>query len=368
MLYYLHLWAEQVPGLNVFRYVTFRALGASLTALLVCWIVGPWLIEKLRCLKAGQPLRGQEEVRELAHLHSGKKGTPTMGGLLIIFAMLVSTLLWVRLDNKLVWLSLGSLLFFGALGFADDYLKVKRKKAAGLPGRYKLIGQGLLAAVVGVVLLTDPVTAKVAERIHFPFFKGLEIVLTGWAWVTILFFAVVIAGSSNAVNLTDGLDGLAAGCMLSVTLAYGVLCYAAGHLEIANYLFVPHVRGAAELAVFCAGLVGACLGFLWYNCHPAKIFMGDTGSLALGGTLGVVAICINQEILLILAGGIFVIEALSVILQVGSFKLTGKRIFAMAPLHHHFELKGWGETTVTIRFWILSLLFALLALATLKLR
>lgn len=366
MLYYLHDWLSQFAGFNVFRYITFRGFGAALTSLLICWALGPWMIEKLRRLKMGQPLRGKETVRELADLHSSKKGTPTMGGLLIIVSVVVSSLLWVRPDNKLIWLVLFSMIILGALGFADDYLKVTKKKSDGISGKIKLLVQGLTAVTVAAVLMTDANYNKLAQTIYFPFFKELSI--TGIGWWAVAFCMLVIMGASNAVNLTDGLDGLAIGCTISVAAVYGIFCYVAGHLDLANYLFVPHVRGAAELGVFCASLVGASLGFLWFNCHPAKVFMGDTGSLAIGGALGVVAICIGQEILLVLAGGVFVIEAVSVILQVASFKLTGKRIFAMAPIHHHFELKGWGETTVTIRFWILSLLCSLLALSTLKLR
>jgi phospho-N-acetylmuramoyl-pentapeptide-transferase len=361
----LYLLAHHL-NINVLHYVTFRALGAALTALIVSWVMGPWLIEILTRLKMGQPLRGKEEVRELANLHSGKKGTPTMGGLLIILAVIVSCGLWARPDSRLVWLVLAVMAILGGLGFADDYRKVTKKKSDGISGRMKLLVQGLTAVLVGWVLLTDPITAPVAGSIYFPFLKGFTIVGIGWS--AVLFFILVIMGASNAVNLTDGLDGLAVGCTLTVALVYGIFCYACGNLGDAKYLFLPHVRGAEELSVFCAALTGACLGFLWFNCHPAKVFMGDTGSLALGGALGVVSICIGQELLLILAGGIFVAEAGSVIIQVASFKLTGKRVFAMSPLHHHFELKGWGETTVTIRFWILSLLFSLLALSTLKLR
>ena len=353
-------------GINVFHYVTVRGLGAALTALVTSWLLGPLCIRLLTGLKMGQPLRGRSEVRELADLHSSKKGTPTMGGLLVIAAVLISCLLWARLDSKLVWLGLGVMVILGALGFADDFLKVTKKNTAGVSSRTKLVVQALTSILVGLVLLTDSATAKVADSLYFPFFKAFTI--TGLGWGAVIFFMLVLTGSSNAVNLTDGLDGLAIGCTLTVAVVYGVFCYACGNLQDAKYLFLPHVPGAEELSVFCAALTGACLGFLWYNSHPAQIFMGDTGSLALGGALGTVAICIGQEILLVLAGGIFVAEAASVIIQVTSFKLTGKRVFAMAPLHHHFELKGWNETTVTTRFWILSLLCALLALSTLKFR
>ncbi|HEY8965487.1 MAG TPA: phospho-N-acetylmuramoyl-pentapeptide-transferase [Candidatus Methylacidiphilales bacterium] len=365
MLYYLH-YLNHSFGFNVFQYITFRIVGAALTSLVFCWIFGPGVIELLRRLKMGQPLRQKAEVHKLADLHSGKKGTPTMGGLLILISVTGSSLLWVRLgEAKLVWLTLGSMLFLGAIGFLDDWLKVSKKKSDGLPGRLKLVAQVLTGLVVGAVLLADPQYRDGAKDLAIPFLRTHSLDLGAWA---LLFFAFVVTGSSNAVNLTDGLDGLAAGCTITVAFVYAVFAYVVGNAKIAAYLFIHPVPHAGELAIFCGALVGATLGFLWYNCHPARVFMGDTGSLAIGGALGVVAICVGQELLLVLAGGVFVMEALSVILQVASFKTTGKRIFAMAPIHHHFELKGWAESQVTIRFWILSLLCGLLALATLKLR
>lgn len=366
MLYELHLWASDMGLLNVFRYVTFRAFGAALTALFLCWWLGPAVIRLLTRLKLGQPLRGKDEVHQLADLHSSKKGTPTMGGLLIIFSVLGSSLLWGRWDQILLWLALASLVVLGVVGFADDYLKVIQKKSDGIPGRVKLAGQFFVAVLVALVLYYHPTYHEQCQKVYIPFIK--EPVLTNIGWWIIPFFALVVMGTSNAVNLTDGLDGLAAGCTVSVTMVFAVFAFLAGNILHSQYLFIPHAPGAGELAVFCAALVGASLGFLWYNCHPAQVFMGDTGSLAVGGSLAVVAICINQELLLVIAGGVFVMEAGSVLLQVASFKLTGKRIFAMSPLHHHFELKGWKETMVVTRFWILSFLFAVLALSSLKLR
>lgn len=289
-----------------------------------------------------------------------------MGGVLVIAAVFISSVLWARPDNRFVWLVLFSMVYLGVLGFVDDYLKVTKKKSDGVPGRVKLIFQILLAVGVTAVFLTSPLLEVQARSLYLPFFKTP--VTGNMGWFTLVFFAIVIVGSSNAVNLTDGLDGLAIGCTITVAFAYALLAYAAGNYKIAEYLQVPFYPFTGELTVICAALAGAGLGFLWFNCHPAKVFMGDTGSLAIGGMIGVVAICCKQELLLAIVGGVFVIEAVSVILQVLSFKLTGKRIFAMSPLHHHFELGGWKENTVIVRFWILSGMFALLGLATLKLR
>ena len=289
-----------------------------------------------------------------------------MGGVLIIGAVFISSLLWARPDNRFVWLALFAMLYLGALGFADDYLKVTKKNTSGVSGRIKLLFQFILAGIITAVFLTSPLLEVQARELFVPFVKSPVIV--NMSWFTFFFFALVIVGSSNAVNLTDGLDGLAIGCTVTVAFDYALLSYVAGNFRIAEYLAVPFYPFTAELTVVCAALVGAGLGFLWYNCHPARVFMGDTGSLAIGGLIGVVAICCKQELLLVVVGGVFVIEAVSVILQVLSFKLTGKRIFAMSPLHHHFELRGWKENTVIVRFWILSAIFALLGLATLKLR
>ena len=366
MMYYLHLLAERVKGTNVFYYLTFRAVAASVTAFGLSLVFGNVVIRKLISLKVGQPIRTADEVRHLAELHGGKQGTPTMGGVLIIGSVFLSSVIWARPDNRFVWLALFAMVYLGVLGFVDDYIKVKKKKSDGISGRLKLLFQLILAAIVTVVFLTNPLIEVQARSLWLPFFKVP--VIDNMGWFTFFFFALVITGSSNAVNLTDGLDGLAIGCTVTVAFAYALLTYAAGNFRIAEYLQVPFYSYAGELTVVCAALVGAGLGFLWFNCHPAKVFMGDTGSLAIGGFMGVVAICCKQELLLSVVGGVFVIEAVSVILQVLSFKLTGKRIFAMSPIHHHFELSGWKENTVIVRFWILSAIFALLGLATLKLR
>jgi len=366
MMYYLHRLSDQFIGFNVFFYVTFRAVAAAVTAFLVTLIFGNFVIRSLIALKLGQPVRAAAEVHRLAELHGGKQGTPTMGGVLVIGAVFVSSLIWARLDNRFVWLVLFSMIYLGALGFADDYLKITKKKSDGISGRLKLIFQIALAGIITAVFLSSPLLEVQARSLYVPFFKAP--VIANMSWFTFVFFALVIVGSSNAVNLTDGLDGLAIGCTITVAFGYALLSYAAGNFRIAEYLQVPFYPFAGELTVVCSALVGAGLGFLWFNCHPAKVFMGDTGSLAIGGMIGVVAICCKQELLLIVVGGMFVIEAVSVILQVMSFKLTGRRIFVMSPLHHHFELTGWKENTVIVRFWILSIIFVLLGLATLKLR
>ncbi len=366
MLYYLHQLSEEIGVFNVFRYVTFRSVGAAFTAFMLSLLFGNLVIRQLISLKVGQPVRTKEEVHRLAELHGKKAGTPTMGGVLILGAVLVATLLWAQLSNPFIWLCLFVMIALGGLGFADDFLKVAKKKSDGVAGRVKLVVQFLVALVVTFFFLNTPEVAKTAQEIYLPFFK--EPIITGMGIFTFVFFALIIMGASNAVNLTDGLDGLAIGCTINAALAYAVLVYAAGNAKVAEYLQIPHIVWNAELTIFCMAWVGAGLGFLWFNCHPAKVFMGDTGSLAIGGSLGAVAICSKQELLLVLVGGVFVIEALSVMLQVASFKLTKKRIFLMSPIHHHFELKGWKENTVIVRFWILSAVFAGLALATLKLR
>ena len=366
MMYFLHLLSDRFIGFNVFLYVTFRAIAAAVTAFLFTLIFGNFIIRILIALKLGQPIRGAAEVHRLAELHGGKQGTPTMGGVLVIGSVFVSSLLWARLDNRFVWLVLFCMVYLGALGFADDYLKVTKKKSDGISGRIKLVFQIALALIVTAVFLSSPLLEVQARSLYVPFVKAP--VITNMGWFTFIFFLLVIVGSSNAVNLTDGLDGLAIGCTITVAFAYALLTYAAGNFRIAEYLQVPFYPFAGELTVVCSALIGAGLGFLWFNCFPAKVFMGDTGSLSIGGMIGVVAICCKQELLLVVVGGVFVIEAVSVILQVMSFKLTGKRIFVMSPLHHHFELTGWKENTVIVRFWILSIIFALLGLATLKLR
>ncbi|MCC6355762.1 MAG: phospho-N-acetylmuramoyl-pentapeptide-transferase [Verrucomicrobiae bacterium] len=366
MLELLHRWSEEFGGLNVFRYTTFRALGSVTTSALFCLLLGPWFIRKLTELKIGQPIRTRDEVNRLAELHGGKRGTPTMGGVMILCSVVLSCLLWAPLGNKFVILAVFTLLVLGGLGFADDYLKVTKKKSDGISARAKLSVQLFVGLTVGGCLIMDPSTHEQACSLQVPFLKAPLVDNLGW--IALAFFALVLVGSSNAVNLTDGLDGLAAGCTVIVASVLGVFSYVSGTPKLANYLLLPITPGTQELAVFCGAVVGATMGFLWYNCHPAKVFMGDTGSLALGGAMGTVAICVNQELLLLVAGGIFVVEALSVMLQVVSFKTRGKRIFAMAPLHHHFELMGWSETAVVVRFWILGIFFAALALLTLKLR
>lgn len=376
MLYYLYEISDSalragidndfVKAFNVFSYITFRSICAAATSFLISIIFGNWLIRKLISLKFGQPIRTKEEVNQLFELHGRKKGTPTMGGLLIIGSILISVVLWARPTNHLVWLVLFSALFLGAIGFYDDWLKVSKKSSAGISSRLKFGLQCILALIFTVFFLLNPEMAQIAQNIYVPFFK--DPIVTGMGVFTFVFFLLVIVGTSNAVNLTDGLDGLAIGCTATVASAYAALSYLAGNSKAAAYLQIQYVSMSGELTVVCSALLGACLGFLWWNAHPARVFMGDTGSLAIGGLLGAVAICCKQEILLVIVGGVFVIEAMSVILQVASFKLTGKRIIKMSPLHHHFELSGWKENTVIVRFWIMSVLFSLLGLATLKLR
>lgn len=351
--------------MRVFRYISFRALMAALTALVLSLLIGPWVIRKLTELKIGQPIRTAEEIHKLHELHRQKKGIPTMGGVLILLAVMTSALFWARMDNLFVEISLGAMLCLGSIGFADDYLKVVRKQSKGLSARAKLLGQIALSLVVGLLLLHSDAGLEM-RKLMIPFCKYALVQDMGFLALGLI--CLVIVGASNAVNLTDGLDGLAIGCTVTVAFVYGVIAYLASNIRYAQYLQLTHVPNAGELTVVCAALMGASMGFLWYNCYPARVFMGDTGSLAIGGVLGVIALCLRQEFLLVIVGGVFVMEALSVILQVASFKLRGRRIFAMAPIHHHFELKGWSETTVVVRFWILSILFALIGLSSLKLR
>ncbi|HEX9760717.1 MAG TPA: phospho-N-acetylmuramoyl-pentapeptide-transferase [Candidatus Acidoferrales bacterium] len=377
MLYYLlyHLLQPHFSPLNVFRYITVRTAMASLTALFLCLVLGPWLVRRLRELQVGQFIREEGPQR-----HQAKAGTPTMGGILIILGITIPTLLWADLRNQWVWLALGATLCFAAIGFADDYNKVVRKRSLGLTGRSKILFQILTSFGVGVVLLLLTARGLYSTELIMPFFKNLRpdlvirpLLAEWWMWPIaflpfLIFLVLVIVGSSNAVNLTDGLDGLAIGCTVIAAGAFTVLTYVTSHAQFAGYLDIAHVPSVGELTIFCGATVGASLGFLWYNAHPADLFMGDVGSLALGGALGTVAVIIKQEVLLIFVGGIFVVEAVSVILQVASFRLTGKRIFKMAPIHHHFELVGWSESKIIVRFWIAGLVFALFALSTLKLR
>ena len=370
MMYYLYFLSQGphavASGFNVFQYVSFRAVCAAITAFLLCLVFGDRVIRKLALLKFGQPIRSADEVHRLHELHGAKKGTPTMGGVFLMGSVVVATIVWARLDNTFVWLCIFTILFTAGLGFADDFLKVTKKKSDGISGRVKLVCQFVLALCVTLFFLLNPALEVQAKELYIPFFK--EPIIENLGWFTVFFFAMVIVGASNAVILTDGLDGLATGCTVTVASAYAIFAYAAGNVAIATYLDLPFFQQSQELAVLCTALVGAGLGFLWFNCHPARVFMGDTGSLSIGSTLGVVAICCKQELLLTVVGGIFVIEAASVILQVLSFKIRGRRILLMAPLHHHFELKGWKENTVIVRFWVMSLMFAFLGLATLKLR
>jgi phospho-N-acetylmuramoyl-pentapeptide-transferase len=346
--------------LNVTRFITFRTAAASLTALGISLIFGPWLIGKLRAFQIGQVIRQEGPVT-----HRPKAGTPTMGGLLILGATFIATVLWVDLRNLYVWIALLTTAGFGAVGFADDYLKITRRSHHGLEPRYKFGLQLLIGFVVGAALLYLADQKLYTTQLVFPFFKRL---VPNLGWWYLLFAAFVLAAESNAVNLTDGLDGLAISVFTIAVGAYTALTYVVSHREFAEYLAVLHYPQMSELTIFCGALVGASLGFLWYNSFPAEIFMGDVGSLALGASLGIVAILIKQELMLLFVGGIFVLEALSVVIQVASFKMTGQRVFRMAPLHHHFELIGWSEPKVITRFVIIAIIFALFSLTTLKLR
>ncbi len=382
MLYHL-LWERVYPAvaelpalgaISVFQYITVRTAAASVTALILSLILGPGLIRKLRRFEIGQNIR-EEGPRS----HRSKAGTPTMGGLLIVVSIVAATLLWADLRNPYTWIVIASTLAFGAVGFADDYLKIVRKRSLGLKARAKLGFQAATVFAVGIVLLYLSGRELFSTRLTVPFFKTFtpDLVLGATDATAIgligavpflVFIGLVVVGSSNAVNLTDGLDGLAIGCVAIASGALTVLTYVTGHAVFAEYLDVQHVEQVAEVTIFSGAIFGASIGFLWYNAHPAEVFMGDVGSLALGGAIGTVAVVIRQELLLISLGGIFVVEALSVIVQVGSYRLRGKRVFRMAPLHHHFELIGWQESKIIIRFWIAALLFALFSLTTLKLR
>ena len=342
---------------NVFRYITFRTIYAAITALLLCFVIGPWLIRELGTHQIGQVIR-----RDGPESHLAKEGTPTMGGLLIVLATVIPTLLWANLGNPYIWIAVLVTVGFGAIGFVDDYKKVIRKDSKGLSARKKLLFQIALAAVAATLIYLD---IGIQPKVSIPFFKKLNPDL---GLFYILFIILVIVGASNAVNLTDGLDGLAIGPSIISAGTYMLFAYLAGHIKIANYLQIQYVPGAGELTIFCGAMAGAGIGFLWYNTYPAQVFMGDTGSLSLGAALGAVAVMVKQEIVLALVGGVFVMEAVSVILQVYFFKTTRKRIFRMAPVHHHFELKGWAEPKIIVRFWIISIILALLAISTLKIR
>jgi phospho-N-acetylmuramoyl-pentapeptide-transferase len=360
LFHLLYPFHTQVPALNVTRYITFRTAAASLSALAISLVLGGWMIRKLREFQIGQVIR-----QEGPTTHRPKAGTPTMGGLLILTAAIVPTLLWADLTNPYIWVAVLTTAGFGAIGFFDDYLKIVRRTHHGLRPRYKMLCQIVVAVAMGGVLLALEVSGLYNTRLIFPFFKRL-IPELGWGYVPFAVFVLVAA--SNTVNLTDGLDGLAISCFAIAAGAYTALTYVVGNRVLAEYLLLVHFSPVAELTVFCGSLVGASLGFLWYNSYPAEIFMGDVGSLALGAALGTVAILIKQELLLGIVGGVFVLEGLSVIIQVASFKMTGQRVFKMAPLHHHFELIGWSEPKVISRFVIVAIVFALFSLTTLKLR
>ena len=357
LLYPLH---TEYSAFNVFRYVTFRTACATLTALLISLLVGPWLIRRLGDFQIGERIR--EEGPE--H-HQIKAGTPTMGGLLILSAIVIPTFLWADLRNTFVWIALAMTIGYGTIGLADDFLKLHRKQSGGLSGRWKLVLQIAVALALAGYLLQLSSQGSYSTELLFPFFKDVRPDLS-WAFVP--FVVLLLVGASNAVNLTDGLDGLAVGSVLISAATYTVLTYVTGHAQFSTYLDLIHIPRIWELTIFGGAMVGASLGFLWFNCYPAQVFMGDVGSLALGGAIGTVALLIKQELLLILVGGLFVVEALSVIIQVTSFQLTGKRVFRMAPLHHHFELVGWKEPKIIIRFWVVAIIFALASLTTLKIR
>ncbi|MCP4649239.1 MAG: phospho-N-acetylmuramoyl-pentapeptide-transferase [PVC group bacterium] len=360
--HWLYPLREIFFGFNVFKYITFRAAGASVTAFLISALIGKYVIRILKTLNIGESVRKGKACASLYEHHKEKEGTPTMGGVLILCAIFLSVLLWADLSNKYIWITMAAALWLGIVGFIDDYIKLTRKDSRGLTAAVKLCGQLVLGIVIGFILYNDP---NVGDRLDIPFFKNLIINL---GFVYVFFTAFVIVGTSNAVNLTDGLDGLAIGCVSIVALTYAGFSYVSGHYNFSEYLHIMYIPQAGELTVFCSAIFGAGLGFLWYNCHPADVFMGDTGALALGGAIGTIALLIKKEVLLLLVGGIFVVEAISVIIQVVSFKLRGKRVFLMAPLHHHFQLKGWAESKIIFRFWIIAIILAFISLLTLKLR
>jgi phospho-N-acetylmuramoyl-pentapeptide-transferase len=360
MFYYLlYPLRDYISAFNVFRYISFRSAYAAVTALLISFLLGPLFLKWLRQRSL------TDGAREFApESHAAKVGTPTMGGLLILVATLVPTILWARLDNDFVWIMIVATLWLGLVGFTDDFLKVVKKRRKGLVARYKLAGQLGLGLVVGLFIYYSGIISN-ATDIQLPFFKDAVLSLGS---LYVVFVMITITASSNAVNLTDGLDGLAIGLVLLCTLTFAGFSYVTGNVRFSDYLNIPYIAGTGELTVFCAALVGASLGFLWFNAHPAEVFMGDTGSLAVGGALGTLAVLIRKEIWLVIVGGVFVMVAASVIIQILSVKLRGKRVFLMSPLHHHFQQKGWPETKVVVRFWIAGALFALLSLSTLKLQ
>ena len=361
MFYYLSQFRDVFSGFNIFRYSTFRAAMAGLTTFLLCIVFGPFVIKQLKKMKI-QEITKREDCPDLDQFHQPKEGTPTMGGIFIVGSIVLSVLLWTDLTSRYIGITIFTCLWLAVLGWFDDYVKLSKTGKRGLTKRTKLLWQILLGCFIGSYVYFNPETST---KLDLPFFKNIIIQL-GVFYIP--FVALVVIGTSNAVNLTDGLDGLAIGCVLIVSLTLAVLCYISGHMSFSSYLFIPYIPEAGELAIFCAAIMGASLGFLWFNCHPATIFMGDVGSLSLGGTLGIIAVLIKKELLLVIVGGIFVVEALSVILQVSSFKIRGKRIFKVSPLHHHLQLSGWDESKIIIRFWIIAIILALITLMTLKIR
>ena len=356
-LYPLH---TEFFAFNVFRYITFRSVYATVTAILICFIFGPPIIRKLKSIGTGETVR---DFTPAGHLK--KAGTPSMGGIIILMAVLSSILLWGNLKDKYTILVSVATLGYGVIGFLDDYLKFVRKSSKGLHARFKLITQVLISLAVGLYIYFGPNRTPETTLLYLPFITKQVVDLS---YLYIPFAILILVSTTNGVNLTDGLDGLATGLVIFLAAAYAALCYLTGHVTLANYLLVPYIPGSAELTVFCMSLLGAGIGFLWFNAHPAEIFMGDTGSLSLGGSIGIISLLIKKEILLIIIGGVFVVETLSVILQILWIKVFGKRLFRMAPLHHHFELKGWSESKITVRFWIVGAMLALVALSTLKIR
>ena len=363
MFYWMSEYKELWSVLRLFEYVTFRAGGAAFTAMLLTMFLSPLTIRLLKQFNATAPCRFQGLMDE-KFIDRAKDKTPSMGGLLIVASIIISSLLWNRLDNKIPLVLVAAILLFAALGFVDDFAKAAYGKRDGIPGKFKLLFQFVIAG--GMVLLLNyiPETKGLLQKLYVPFFKRA---LLDSPW-TMLFSTVVVVGASNAVNLTDGKDGLATGCSILCAFVFAVFAYFSGHIKFAEYLHLPFMPGISEAVVFASAIAGACLGFLWFNCYPASMFMGDTGSLALGGAIALIAVLVRQELLLAIVGGVFVLEAVSVIIQVTSFKLTGRRVFLCTPIHHHFEQKGWTETQIVVRFWILAIICALLALGTLKLR
>ncbi len=367
MLYeLLYPLRELFFGFNIFQYISFRAIGAAITALLISFLIGPKIIRTLLVHQIGETIRKSGPAS-----HQEKEGTPTMGGIIILLAIILPTILWARLDDRYILLILMATLWMGGIGFLDDYLKVIKKYPKGLIARYKMIGQISLGLIIGSILYFNPISEPIKSVISLPFVANGTFDL-GWFYIPLV--VLVITGTSNAVNLTDGLDGLATGLVAIATLVFGAIAYASGRFDYSDYLNILYLPGTGELFIFCLALIGASIGFLWYNAHPAKVFMGDTGSLAMGAALGTLAVLLKKEILLVIIGGVFVAESLSVIIQLGYFKYTkkkygeGKRFFKMAPIHHHFEIYGWNENHVVIRFWIIGILLAFLSLTTFKIQ